>query len=149
MMWNPKKSVLLSAIFTRIVIALVVCFLFTSPTIVSNYVDYTMKNPEIIKSLLLTIYACSIPGLVALICLDRLLHNIKKEDIFIEKNVKLLRYISWCSFAVSVILVISGFYYILFLMIAVAAAFIGLILRVVKNVIEQAMIIKNENDFTI
>ena len=32
---------------------------------------------------------------------------------------------------------------------AFAAAFFGLILRVVKNVIEQAVILKNENDFTI
>ncbi|MDD4583649.1 MAG: DUF2975 domain-containing protein [Eubacteriales bacterium] len=111
--------------------------------------EYTAKSPEIVFSLLVTIYVCCIPALIALFCLDRLLANIKKGEVFIQKNVKYLRLISWCCFAVSIILALSGFYYILFLMIAVAAAFFGLILRVVKNVIEQAMIIKNENELTI
>lgn len=148
-MWSPLRSVVLSSVCTKVMIVLVIIFDFAASTMVKSYVEYTAKNPEIIHSLLITIYSCSIPGLVSLICLDRLLANIKKDKIFIERNVKLLRIISWCSFAVSVILLLSGFYYILFLMIAVAAAFFGLILRVVKNVIEQAMIIKNENDFTI
>jgi hypothetical protein len=33
--------------------------------------------------------------------------------------------------------------------VVVAAGFIGLILRVVKNVIEEAVILKSENDLTI
>jgi len=148
-MWSPCKSVMLSSVCTKIMIILVIIFAFTAPTMVKSYVEYTAKNSEIIFSLLVTIYICSVPALIALICLDRLLVNIKKGEVFIEKNIRLLRWISWCCFAVSIILVISGFYYILFLMIAVAAAFFGLILRVVKNVIEQAMIIKNENDYTI
>jgi Protein of unknown function (DUF3036). len=108
-----------------------------------------MRNPHVVAPLLATIYACSVPGLVALFSLDRLLANIKKKNVFIAKNVKHLRVISWCSFAVSAILFVSGFYYLLFLLVAVAAAFFGLILRVVKNVIEQAVTIKDENDFTI
>jgi hypothetical protein len=122
---------------------------FTAPYIVKNYVAYTAKDPGIIVPLLLTIYACSVPGLIAMFSLDRLLTNINRKDVFIDKNVKHLRAISWCSFAVSAILFVSGFYYLLFMLVAVAAAFFGLILRVVKNVIEQAVIIKNENDYTI
>lgn len=148
-MWNPSKSVLVSSICTKIVIGLVICAAFAAPYIVKSYMAYTMKDPHMVTPLLATIYACSVPGLIALFSLDRLLANIKSKDVFIEKNVKLLRVISWCSFAVSAILIVSGFYYLLFLLIAVAAAFFGLILRVVKNVIEHAVIIKNENDFTI
>lgn len=148
-MWNPRKSVVLSLICTKLMIILAVCFAFAAPAMVKSYVEYTAKNPEIITSLLTTIYACSLPALIALISLDRLLTNIKKDEVFVERNVKHLRRISWCCFIVSIILVLSGFYYILFLMIAIAAAFFGLILRVVKNVIQQAMIIKDENDYTI
>jgi hypothetical protein len=148
-MWNPGKSVLVSSICTKVVIGIVICFAFAAPYLVKNYVLYTMKNPEVIKPLIATIYACAVPGLIALFSLDRLLANIKAKNVFISKNVKYLRVISWCSFAVSAILFVSGFYYLLFLLIAVAAAFFGLILRVVKNVIEQAVAIKNENDFTI
>lgn len=148
-MWTPFKSVILSSVCTKIVIASVIAFIAFAPGMVERYIGYTGKEPEILQSLLLIIYACCVPSLIALFCLDRLLSNIKKEEVFTEKNVKFLRIISWCCFAISLILLISGFYYVLFIMIAVAAAFFGLILRVVKNVIEQAMIIKNENDFTI
>lgn len=148
-MWNPSKSTIASSICTKIVICIVIGFMVAAPYLVKSYVAYTMKNPYVITPLLVTIYACAVPGLVALFSLDRLLANIKAKKVFIEKNVKHLRMISWCSFAVSGILFLSGFYYLLFLIVAVAAAFFGLILRVVKNVIEQAVIIKNENDFTI
>ena len=148
-MWNPSKSVLVSSICTKIVIGIVICTAFAAPFMVKNYILYTMKDPHVITPLIATIYACAVPGLIALFSLDRLLANIKKKDVFTEKNVKHLRLISWCSFAVSIILFVSGFYYLLFILIAVAAAFFSLILRVVKNVIEQAVMIKNENDFTI
>lgn len=148
-MWNPSKSAIASSICTKIVICIVIGFAIAAPYLVKSYVAYTMKNPYVITPLLVTIYACTVPGVVALFSLDRLLANIKAKKVFIEKNVKYLRAISWCSFAVSGILFLSGFYYLSFLIVAVAAAFFGLILRVVKNVIEQAVIIKNENDFTI
>lgn len=148
-MWNPNKSVTVSSVCTKIVIAVVVCAAVTAPFLVKSYVTFAAKDPYVINPLLATIYACTVPGLIALFSLDRLLANIKKKDVFISKNVKHLRVISWCSFAVSAILFVSGFYYILFLLIAIAAAFFGLILRVVKNVIEQAVVIKIENDFTI
>ena len=148
-MWNPSKSAIASSICTKIVICIVIGFAIAAPYLVKSYVAYTMKNPYVITPLLVTIYACTVPGVVALFSLDWLLANIKAKKVFIEKNVKYLRAISWCSFAVSGILFLSGFYYLSFLIVAVAAAFFGLILRVVKNVIEQAVIIKNENDFTI
>ncbi len=148
-MWNSSKSVLASSVCTKIVIVIVILTAAASPYLVKNYIAYTMKDPDIIIPLVMTIFACAVPGLIALFSLDRLLTNIKRKEVFIEKNVRHLRVISWCSFAVSVISLVSGFYYLLFLIIAVAAAFFGLILRVVKNVIEQAVIIKDENDFTI
>ncbi|HHU17103.1 MAG: DUF2975 domain-containing protein [Anaerovoracaceae bacterium] len=148
-MWNSSKSVLVSSICTKIVIGIVIIVTATSPYLVRSYVAYAMKDPEIITPLIMTIIACAIPGLIALFSLDKLLTNIKMKEVFIEKNVRHLRVISWCSFAVSIVSLVSGFYYLPFLIISVAAAFFGLILRVVKNVIEQAVIIKNENDFTI
>lgn len=148
-MWNSNKSVLVSSVCTKIVIVIVIIVTVMSPYLVKNYVAFTMKDPDIIIPLIMTIIACAVPGLIALFSLDRLLTNIKMKEVFIEKNVRHLRVISWCSFAVSIVSLVSGFYYLLFLLISIAAAFFGLILRVVKNVIEEAMIIKNENDLTI
>ena len=148
-MWNAKRSVILSCICTKIVIVFSVLFLLTAPYWVGLYVDYASKNTDIKNPLIFTVYAAGIVSLVLLFSLNKLLSYIRNENVFIFDNVKLLRAISWCCFVVAVILLFSGFYYILFLFGAVAAGFFGLILRVVKNVIEQAVIIKNENDFTI
>ena len=99
--------------------------------------------------LTLILYLCCVPAMAALLCLDRLLRNIRREEVFTEGNVKLLRALSWLCFATAAIFAIAGRFYLLFIAAAVAGAFIGLILRVVKNVIQQAVLIKAENDYTI
>jgi hypothetical protein len=95
-------------------------------------------------------YACCVPAVAALLLLDRLLSNITKGKVFTEENVKALRAISWCCFAEAFILAIAALYFapILFA-VAIVTAFFGLILRVVKNVIDAAVALKAENDFTI
>ena len=44
---------------------------------------------------------------------------------------------------------LSALYYMPFLIVSAAAAFVGLILRVVKNVFAEAVRLKDENDYTI
>jgi O-antigen/teichoic acid export membrane protein len=95
------------------------------------------------------LYICCLPTLTALFCLDRLLRNIKNEQVFIRLNVKLLRIISWCCFAVALILLIAAWNYIFLFLLSIMFGLFGLILRVVKNVIEEAVNIKLENDYTI
>jgi len=79
----------------------------------------------------------------------KLLFNIKKDKIFISENVKYLRVISWCCFAVALITFVAGIFYIPFLLVAAAAAFVGLMLRIVKNVMQNAVEINEENELTI
>ena len=83
------------------------------------------------------------------ISLLRLLFNIKKDEIFINANVKYLRLISWCCFVVAIITFVGGVFYVPFLLIAVAAAFVGLMLRIVKNIMQNAVEINEENELTI
>jgi len=148
-MWNAVKSVNLSSICTKVAMGLIVLFGVGAPRLIKLYVAYTAKNPDLIVPLLMTVYACCVPSLAALYCLNCLLNNIKRDCVFIDKNVQYLRVISWCCFAVAGILFLSGYYYLLFLIVAAAAVFFGLILRVVKNVIEQAVKLKRENELTI
>ena len=150
-MWNSIKSVQLSLICTKAVIALLVACAVFMPMLITRYLGYSLI-PIVIASLypfMAILYACCIPAMAALVCLHILLGNIKKEKVFIPGNVRLLRAISWCCFSAAAILVFAAKYYLLLGLTAVAIAFIGLILRVVKNVIEQAVLIKAENDFTI
>ena len=127
---------------------LVVAAVFFAPYITSWYfgsgaVDQTHLAFRV------TIYICALPAIFLLLLLDRLLRNIRKNAIFEELNVKLLRGISWLCIVVGVITLAGGFFYSSFFLVAAAAAFCGLIVRVVKNVFEHAIELKEENDYTI
>ena len=150
-MWNSMKSVQLSLICTKIVIAFIVVCAVALPFMLERYLAIMVipMNLTDLHPFMVILYLCCVPAMTALICLHMLLGNIKKEEIFIPKNVNLLRLISWCCFLAALIMMFAFRFYIVFGFVAVAIGFIGLILRVVKNVIEEAMIIKNENDFTI
>jgi chromate transport protein ChrA len=81
--------------------------------------------------------------------LHRLLGNIRGGIVFARENVKELRRTSWCCFGVCAICLLSTAYYMPFLLISVAAGFVGLIVRIVKNTFEQAIAMKEELDFTV
>ena len=88
--------------------------------------------------------------ILADVCLFLLLRNIRREAIFTHSSVTLLRVISWSS-------IFAGFLafplFFLFireaLFISFVALFLGVVLRVVKQVIEKATELKEENDATI
>ena len=153
-MWNHDNSTVLSLICTRIVaVAAVICAFFV-PGVVDYYCgDYTGREaiaPSGRMPGTVGIYACLLIALVILYMLDRLLSNIRKEEIFVPQNVAYLRGISWACFAMCLpCLLIAVYGSQTFLFVMVAAAFMGLILRVVKNVIEAAVLIKEENDYTV
>ena len=101
-------------------------------------------------------YLVLITAAVADVLLIRLLGNVRRSEIFTASAVAKLRSISWCCFAECLILMggsIVFFRIFVFphamLIFAFAAAFLGIVLRVVKNVIEEAVAIKYENDYTI
>ena len=85
----------------------------------------------------------------ALYGLWRLLRNISEGEVFIPENVSILRLLSWCCIAAGLVCLFSALYYMPFLIVSAAAAFVGLILRVVKNVFAEAVRLKDENDYTI
>ena len=150
-MWNSLKSVQLSLICTKIVILLIIACAILLPKILDRYIDFALIPIEIsnLYPLMAILYLCCIPAMIALVCLHILLSNIKKEKVFYMGNVKLLRLISWCCFATALILIFAVKYYLLLGLVGITFGFIGLILRVVKNVIEEAVRIKAENELTI
>ena len=52
-------------------------------------------------------------------------------------------------FAVAAATLVSAWYYAMWVVITCCMAFMGLLIRVIKNVFERAKEIKEENDFTI
>lgn len=147
-MWNKDHSLQLSLWAIRIFFVLWIGFCVFGYFIVKAYVAYNHVY-EALEAILITLYLCLAAAIFLLFDLYKLLTNIKHEKIFIHDNVDCLRRISWLCLMVGVITLISTLQYPPFILVSVSFAFIALIVRVVKNVIEQAISIKEENDFTI
>jgi len=98
---------------------------------------------------LATIYSGSLPAALLLYNLYRLLERIVKSEIFISENAESLRTMSWCAAMGAIISLASSFYYLPWVLVAIPAAFMGLILRVIKNVVAEAVSLKEEADYTV
>jgi hypothetical protein len=149
-MWNGKKSIGLSKFCVLVFMALLVAAAGSAPWIVERFLLFSrayLVGAE--PWFFATIYSCCVPAMIPLISLYRLLRRIEVGEVFVEGNVESLRRISWSCLAAAAICLASAFYYFPWAFVAVAAAFMGLIVRVVKNVVAQAVELKNESDFTI
>ena len=149
-MWNKDKSISLSIFCVRLFACVMVAVWFAAPWLFGQLIAY--RGDYLAGKLfyfLASTYAASVPAVFALWNLHGLLADISREQVFTHKNVVRLRTLSWCCIAAGLVCLCSAAYYLAFLPLALAGAFVGLILRVVKNVFEQAVALKNENDFTI
>lgn len=100
-------------------------------------------------SVLTAFYICCVPAWTALVSIAKLMKNIMNEEVFTEKTVFLIRLLSWCCAAVSFVCFAAGFIYKPLWFVTLAAAFMMLILRVLKNIMAKATEMKNENELTI
>ncbi len=98
-------------------------------------------------------------GYAVLICLDKLLSNIKANIIFDTENTALFKKISICCFYAAVIGIIACGVFIVtdisyvfcfpIMILVCGEAFMGLIVMIIKSVFHHAIDIKSENDLTI
>ena len=151
-MWDSKKSLALSKCCVVVfMVALAVAAIITPWAF--NHSPY-FQSMHILRELgakpfLVTVYSGFVPAAALLAFLFILLHRIGKEQVFITENVRTLRQISWCCFVGAMICFASSIYWFPWFAIGVAAAFMGLIVRVVKNVIAKAVSLQEEADYTI
>ncbi len=100
--------------------------------------------------LLACLYLCSVPAYIVLWDLHRLLKNIGADRVFTAENVVHLRRISWCCVAAALITAAgAAIEWPTLSLITLAAGFMALIVRIVKNVFERAITMKDELDLTI
>jgi len=149
-MWNGEKSIILSKLCVLLFMGLLVAAVVTAPWLTQWYVEFSQAGlEEEAAYFMATIYVGSVPAAYLLYSLLKLLRRIETGQVFTAKNVELLRRISWSCFVGAGIALISLLYYYPWLFMGVAAAFMGLIVRVVKNVFAQAVELKNEADYTV
>ena len=145
-LWKPGHSVTLSLVVTYLSAAFLLGMMFCAPAILRTLSDE--------RTFLLVMsgifYGCCPAGWLAIVSLLRLLHNIRKGEAFTRGNVKLLRILSWCFIFVTLVSLAAFFTtYLPMIYVFLASGFMAVILRVVKNVMEQATIMREEQELTI
>lgn len=153
---SNKISTVISIVLTVLLLAALCVLVYWLPPVVNSMID-TADNignrAQITASqrvfVLTDAYVMVAVAFVAVILLFFLLREVLLERVFCVKTTRLIAAISWCCFAEGLLFLLIGVFFQLAFGAAIAAFFVGLCLRVVKNVIEEATRIKSENDFTI
>ncbi len=153
---KTDKSIIATQWIIRVCYVLLAVVAVALPFLLTNGFFHFEILSQIKTYIIFPFYAVVPAGYVALISLDQLLCNIKKDIVFDIKNIKLLRAISLaCVYAgvvglVSFIFIlIKDFMFETMLVLSSGEFFMALVVSVVKHVFEKAIELKEENDLTI
>jgi len=150
--WDPRKSATLSIVVTCAGLATAVACYPLMMRILRSMLPANIYAESGVLHAAAVLYTCLTIGVVALLYLLRLLIDIRRGDVFTTDAVRRLRVISYCGFAIMLTCAIGSFFTgqgLFFWFLAVAAGFLGLLMRVIKNVIESARLLKEDADYTI
>lgn len=156
LLWNSKKSIILTKFCILALMVISVIMMFCGRYLISRFLSMTGgAKINISKELSLYIitfisYILGIIAQVTLFCMLKFVTNLEKDLVFIPQNIKWLRFISYgCLSAGLLLIVVTVVYHKLYLIFSLAALFMMLIVRVIKNAFEQAVKMKEELDLTI
>lgn len=149
MKWDADKSISLSRVCVVAFALLLGALDIGAYWAVEFFIALRGMGAETGYLMMATVYVCSVFGWITLRRLWLLLGNMLAERVFVGDNVAHLRAVSWCCAAVAAVCALSALYYLPFIVAAMAAAFMALIVRIVKNVFQQAVAMKDELDWTV
>lgn len=136
-MWNQSKSLVLTAWWIRAALVLWLGIAVGLP--------FFLREPAI----LVLFYLIFVPVLAALYGLNKMLRNIQRGVVFAAMNVSCLRLVSWACFFAAVFLLVAACLWPMLVLAAGGIGFLGLFVRVIKNMLAEAISLKQENDLTI
>ncbi len=151
-----KVSNLLSIIMTVAFMVILVLIAILMPRMVEIFLGFPENSAGRQELLPIDYTAVTLLGYLAVaimaaaaVMLLVLLLRVRNNLVFTAKSVGLIRGVSWCAVLLGGLFIGLGWYFLIAFFAAFAFIFLGICIRVVKNVIEQATEIKAENDFTI
>ncbi len=146
-MYTSDKSTKLTLGVTYLAaVILVMLMIFASP--IAKYIlGEGAKNAFL--SAVAAFYICCPAAWIALYNIRKILKNVLDDTVFSSDTVKLLRQLSWCCAFVATVSFVTTYFCHIFFTFTIGAAFMTLILRVLKNVMARAVEIKEENELTI
>ena len=156
LLWNSKRSIILTKLCILALMVISIIMMFCGRYLISRFLSITGgAKITISKELSLYIitfisYILGIIAQVTLFCMLKFVTNLEKDLVFIPQNIKWLRFISFgCLSAGLLLIIVTVVYHKLYLIFSLAALFMMLIVRVIKNAFEQAVKMKEELDLTI
>ena len=153
---NRKLSVYISIVLTAVMFAGLIVLAVFMPFIL----EYLLKIPGLFGDVAVLsqykrviFYTAAYAELAVMMAglglLFALLMLVQRRKVFTAAAVELIRYISWCLIFMGIIMIALTSFSVIALIIGAAVLFLGLTVRVVKNVIEEAVYLKEENDLTV
>ncbi|MBR7077645.1 MAG: DUF2975 domain-containing protein [Clostridia bacterium] len=153
---NRKLSVTISIALTALMFLGTVVLAFFLPSFLEYLLGLPDRNGELLaltSTQRTVVYAAAYTELFLMASglgmLFALLILVKRGSVFTKAAVELIRYISWCLIFMGFIMMSMAFLTLLAVAAGAAILFVGLTIRVTKNVIEEAVYIKEENDLTV
>ena len=144
---------MLSRILTAVLTAALASGLLFIPKITDWYCGITVGHGFIDGGLRIPmtaiLYVTTVFGLTAAAALILLLNSISRGDVFTPRNTLCLRVISWACLLAAAAFAVLGLWRFIFLAFAFLGAFLGIVMRVLKNVFAAAVELKEENDYTV
>ncbi len=147
-MQRKNRSLKLSIAFTTF-FAILLAFLTASAPWSVSIICKIFKHEHLTNFLIFMTYLAIPAGWGAIVLLYKILFNVRNKKIFLEDNVKYLTILSWLCFYVGIISLIGAINFVAFVLVSLSALFIGLIVRVVRNIIEETISLKEDSDLTI
>ena len=152
-MWTNKCSIMLSKVLTLILTAAIASGLLFIPKLTDWYCGITVGNGfiggDFRLPMTVILYITTVFGLTAAAALNVLLAGISKGEVFTGRNTLCLRVISWACLLAAAAFAVLGLWRFIFFAFAFLGAFLGIVMRVLKNVFAAAVELKEENDYTV
>lgn len=153
---NRNLSVYISIVLTALMLAAVVALAFYLPAFIDRILNLPGNGgaiPDLTPFQRTFVYVAFYAELAFMLLglglLFALLILVQRKRVFTDPAVELIRYISWCLIFMGAVMTSLTFFRTNALIVGIALFFVGLTIRVVKNVIESAVFIKKENDLTV
>ncbi len=133
----------------RILMGIMLVLVVLVPLILNWYTGFRDLTQKQWWAICITFYCCAAVTAPALVCIDRLLANILREQVFTWENVRLLRLIRWCCGGVCLLCLAPSFVYIPLVFLFMIMGFLCLAVSVLVQVMKAAVALREENDLTI
>ena len=100
-------------------------------------------------AMIVCLYLCNVPGFALLTAMWQLLTRLSQGCVFVPENVRSLTVIQFCCFAACLICLGGSLVLPSLFILVLATAFMGLVVRIVRQVFRQAIPMKDELDLTV